>query len=233
MKMDQVDQNAKIKIFEKRDEWQQEATREIYEWILKYDSEVVLGLCGGSTPGPVYSQLAASRGVNLAKLKTFLIDERCVPADENTSNTKLVMHTLYEKADLLAKNNFCFPTYNQDLEKMRVVYESELEQILSMGRPLGLVVGVGTDGHFASIFPGWKEQKGIVWLTETTEFEVKERLTVSPFTLAKADKIIVLIRGQEKQVLLDEITHGKKAAEEFPMKMLLKHPDLTILFSRE
>lgn len=231
--MKQVDPQNLVKTFENREKWQTAAVESVYKWVLENDNEVMIGLSGGSTPGPVYKKLGQSKGLDWKKIKTFLVDERVVPNDDNNSNTKLVLHTLYEREDLMERANFCFPVYASDIEQMRSQYEENLQQILALGLPMLNILGIGPDGHFASIFPGVKGDSKKVWLTETNQFIVKERLTVSPEIIKQSAKTIILMAGVEKENVLDELLNGKKTVEEFPAKMLLELQGLEILFCRE
>ena len=231
--MAQADLQNLVKTFESRDKWQAAAVEVVYKWVLSHDSEVVIGLSGGSTPGPIYRQLGQSKGLDWKKIKTFLVDERVVPNDDNNSNTKLILHTLYEREDLMERANFCFPVYDENVEKMLTQYQENLLQVLALGRPMLTILGVGPDGHFASIFPGVASRTGIVWSTQTEQFAVKERLTVSPEIIKKSAKTLILLAGEEKEKVLKELIHGKKTREEFPAKMLLELADVEILFCRE
>lgn len=231
--MAQVDPKNLVKIFENREKWQTAAVETIYRWVLEHDSNVIIGLSGGSTPGQIYKQLGQSKGLDWKKIKTFLVDERIVPNDDNNSNTKLILHTLYERDDLMERASFCFPVYDEDMEKMRAQYEKNLLQTLSTGLPLMTILGVGPDGHFASIFPGTADNSNRVWLTQTDQFAVKERLTVSPGVIKKSVKTVILLAGAEKEKVLEELLHGRKTSEEFPAKTLLDLENLEILFSRE
>lgn len=231
--MAQADLQNLVKTFESRDKWQAAAVEAVYKWVLSYDNEVTIGLSGGSTPGPIYEQLGQSKGLDWKKIKTFLVDERVVPNDDNNSNTKLILHTLYGREDLMERANFCFPVYDEDVEKMRLQYEQNLQQILALGRPMLTIFGVGPDGHFASIFPGVVGSSGAVWSTQTEQFAVKERLTVAPEVIKKSAKTLILLAGIEKEKVLEELLNGSKSAKEFPAKMLLALQDVEILFCRE
>ena len=231
--MAQADRQNLVKTFESREKWQTAAVESIYSWVLGRDNNVIIGLSGGSTPGPIYKQLGQSKGLDWKKIKTFLVDERIVPNDDNNSNTKLILHTLYEREDLMERANFCFPIYDQDREKMRAQYEENLQQIFASEMPLMTILGIGPDGHFASIFPGITASSNKVWLTHTDQFAVPERLSVSPELIKKSAKTIILLAGLEKEKVLEELLHGEKTSEEFPAKMLLQLKDLEILFCRE
>jgi 6-phosphogluconolactonase len=110
----------------------------------------------------------------------------------------------------------------------------ELNELAPDGFDLA-ILGIGKDGHFASIFPGftqWETENKTV-VTETTENEVMERLSISPKYLLKAKRILVLLAGEDKSPILEKLADENLSKENFPAKFLLQHPNLEIIFSEE
>jgi 6-phosphogluconolactonase len=185
-----------------------------------------LGLSGGKTPTPLYRLLGEDKKVNWARTNVYLIDERMVPRNDDKSNSRMIRESLYAGANEI---NLAFfhdfmtelpidETLNQYREEFLLVPEEQLDVV---------ILGVGFDGHFASIFPGWLEKSrifyeegGTAMLSETEAFDVKERMTLTAEIIKKARKILIVMKGKEKLPVLEEMMRGSKSPEEFPVKFL-------------
>lgn len=187
-----------------------------------------LGLSGGKTPAPLYQLLREDSKIDWAKTEVFLVDERLVPRDHEKSNSRMIRENLYTGANENYLANFhdfitelpVDETIDQYREEFSLVPEEQLDVV---------ILGVGPDGHFAAVFPGWLEKSkkfyeegGTAMLTETDVFDVQERITLTAEIIKSSKKILVIMKGVEKQTVLEEISNGSKSAEEFPVKFLLE-----------
>lgn len=174
-----------------------------------------IALSGGGTPRPIYENLPP-----LPDIEFFEVDERYVPSNHQDSNFKLITETLNPK-------RFHFFNTSRPISTCLKQYESELPK-----SPFDLIIlGIGPDGHIASLFPrskALKEKKRLVAHTTTDQFTVHDRLTLTFPCIMKAKKLLVLLRGKEKEKTLNTLTNGKESLEEFPAKKLLTHPHLQI-----
>lgn len=178
------------------------------------DGKGTLALSGGSTPRKIYEALPS-----LPSVEFFQVDERYVPVTSDDSNHKLILDTI---------NPEKFHAFDTSLpiEDSLDEYESQLPE-----DPFDLIIlGIGTDGHTASLFPGSDalEETRPVAYTTTDEFAVHDRLTITFPVIMKAKKLLVLLKGQEKQELLNKMTGTKNSVEELPAQKLLAHPNLDI-----
>ncbi len=155
-----------------------------------------IGLSGGSTPKPVY-ELLSKENIPWDALTFFLLDERYIAADSEKSNRKMIQEAM-PKAHLLAPNTSlpiadCIKKYGEIFEKI----EPDL-----------VILGMGLDGHIASLFPPVPVEAfgpASVLHTVTDRFDIRDRITVTFPVLENAKKRLFLITGEEKKKLLQKM----------------------------
>ena len=194
----------------------------------------VIGLSGGSTPKKIYEglgKMAKDDQLDLLKTDVFLLDERMVALDNKASNYKLIRESVYAGVNLQFLNNLHYFETGLGRYQAAEKYKKELAMLPNLEMDL-VVLGIGEDGHFASIFPGYVEvDKGeLVIMSETEQFEVAERLSVGPAVVLNAKKILVLLKGEEKRMVVEELLKGQKTPQEFPAMILLNHLDLEVFY---
>lgn len=201
-----------IRLFNEEDQFIQETTDQIIAALP--GKRGTFALSGGSTPQKIYKALP-----DLPNVEFFQVDERYVPLTDNDSNHKLIRDTINPE-------KFHYFDTSLPIEDALEQYESELPK-----EPFDIIIlGIGPDGHTASLFPQSPalEETGPVSYTTTDEFTVHDRLTLTFSVIMKAKKLIVLLKGSEKQQLLDKLTSAPLKIDDFPAKKLLQHPNLNI-----
>jgi 6-phosphogluconolactonase len=151
-------------------------------------------LAGGSTPARAY-ELAAEAEPDWSRASAWWSDERCVPPDDERSNFRLAKEALLDRlAEAPAVHRI-----EGELggERAAAEYERELA-----GRVGGLVLlGLGPDGHTASLFPNapaLEERERLVVAAEPGLEPFVERVTLTLPALAAADELVFLVTGREK-----------------------------------
>lgn len=192
------------------------------------DKNFSLVLSGGNTPASIYKELCKYK-LNWKSGNIFLADERFVPGSHPDSNKKLVQETLLTPA----KYHFWNTEEGSIPQKAVEEYEQELKKY---GKPFDVVLlGIGPDGHTASLFPNspaLSEKTHLTATSETEEFAIKERLSMTYAALMNAKKIIFLLKGEDKKEVLDELLSGNKTPEEFPAKKILEHENVHVCFGK-
>ena len=184
-----------------------------------------LVLSGGSTPAPVYRALAG-QPLDWAKVEVALVDERWLPVGDADSNTQLIRDTLLTEHARTAR-----------FQPMLVSGRNLAESVAAANRnflPASvLVLGMGPDGHTASLFPhlrGFSEAvvSGSPYLAVDASHCAgagawAQRISLSPFGLSQATTRILLIRGEHKRRVLDQAMAGTDCAE-LPIRLVLASP---------
>jgi 6-phosphogluconolactonase len=159
------------------------------------DGVARVALAGGNTPRPVYEWLASRGGVSWDRVEIYFGDERGVPPDHPESNYRMVMESLVAPAGVDPARVFRMEADREDLTAAAVDYARVLPDPVPV-----LLLGIGTDGHTASLFPGGRalaERERRVTAVPT-EGSRRARLTVTPPVLSAAGRILVLARGETK-----------------------------------
>lgn len=181
-------------------------------------AEAIVGLSGGSTPKPIYTMLATDQHIPWKKVKFFLTDERYVPAVHPDSNQGMVRSTLLTRD--AAEASLIAPRTELLLEKCIADYD---EKIHSLGHPDLVILGMGDDGHIASLFPSVPPQAfgpASVIHTQTDRFAVKDRISVTFPPLLHAKKRIFLITGKKKTELLRMMQSANEDVSLYPAQYL-------------
>ncbi len=150
-----------------------------------------IALAGGTTPSRAY-ELAAALEPDWHRAELWWGDERCVPPHDERSNFRLARESLLDRlARLPAVHRI---RGELEPEAAAAAYDEELR-----GVPLGLVLlGLGVDGHTASIFPGSSVLSEEERLAVAVRGPDLDRVTLTPPALGAASSILFLVTGGEK-----------------------------------
>jgi 6-phosphogluconolactonase len=184
--------------------------------VLSRKKYFTLALSGGNTPAVLYKLLGQSpfkENIPWKKIIIFLSDERFVSHNNSESNYKMIDEILLSKVPVLKKNIFPVRTENISPEKSALDYEASLRKFVSQPPPFDLILlGLGEDGHTASLFPGspvLKEKKK--WVKEIYVAE-KNMYRVS-FTLPlinNAANVAFMVSGKNKAPIVKKIISDRK-----------------------
>jgi 6-phosphogluconolactonase len=154
-----------------------------------------VALAGGATPRPVYAALAAGGRLDWNRIDVFFGDERAVPPDDPASNYRMAREALLDPAGVPAARVHRMKAEEPDLERAAADYATELPSALDL-----VVLGIGTDGHTASLFPGAPtlEERYRLVVPATGPTEPRTRLTITPPVIQRARNVIVLATGTGK-----------------------------------
>jgi 6-phosphogluconolactonase len=199
---------VQIRIFSDPENLAEAAAADIAGW-LSLPGNRTLGLAGGTTPRATYELLRESPGA-LAQIDGWMTDERFVPIDHPDSNAGMAAAALFDHID--ATLHPCPIEDGGEPEEVAARYEQTLAEILptgSDGRPQpGLVVlGLGADGHTASLFPGTPalDVTDRDFVANWVEGKSEWRLTATFGLLARARRTMFLVSGEGKADIVADI----------------------------
>ncbi len=181
-----------------------------------------LVVSGGSTPEQCFAALAHS-DIDWSRVGVLPSDERWVPGNHADSNERLVRDKLLvngaASADLLA-----FFAEQTTAEQRAAVLDQEI-RFLPFPFACALL-GMGTDGHFASLFPdaenldeGLDLESGTLCIPVRTESSPYERISLTLAALSRSDEIVLLFFGDDKRVIYDKAKAGNAR---YPVTRLLR-----------
>lgn len=178
-----------------------------------------VALSGGSTPRRLYQLLASAPrrdSFPWARTLWFWGDERFVPHDDPASNYRMVHEAMLARAPVPAANIHPMPTEGLEPEEAAAVYERTLKQFygaqqLSTDKPLFdvMLLGLGTNGHTASLFPGTAVlEERDRWVGTMTDPEAGTRLTLTYPALESSRETAFLVAGEDKRAVLHRVLEG-------------------------
>lgn len=187
-----------------------------------------LALSGGSTPVPLYRRLMYDpnyRRLPWRRTHLWLVDDRCVDFDDDESNFKLIQELIVEHADIPLEQVHPMPVLSPtgDVEYERQLRESLGWRERGQDRLDYALMGMGSDGHTASLFPHTEpvnEVRRLVRFNRTETATPHERMTMTFPLLNAARFISVLVTGKSKAAMLQRVATGDDAVIDLPIKGL-------------
>ena len=190
-----------------------------------------VALSGGSTPKNMFAILANDAALcdrmPWDRVHFFWGDERHVPPDHTDSNFRMTNEAMLSRVPVPSDNIHRIQAENPDAGQAAEDYEQELQRFfkLEAGQlPIFdcVFLGMGPDGHTASLFPGTKalhERQRLVVSNWVDKFQTY-RITLTTPVLNHADVVIFLVSGEEKAEPLRQVLEGEKQTERFPSQLI-------------
>jgi 6-phosphogluconolactonase len=185
-----------------------------------------VALAGGGTPRRTYELLAGEPFRELIPWKDVHIfwgDERCVPADDPRSNARMARQALLDHVPIPPQQVHPMACSSSPREAA-AEYEALLRGFFSSDRPRFdlVVLGLGENGHTASLFPGTpalKEQQR--WVAEVSVAEEGlQRLTLTAAVINQAALVVFLVSGSAKARILRKVVSGVHDPAGIPARLI-------------
>jgi 6-phosphogluconolactonase len=191
----------------------------------------VVVLSGGTTPRSTYARLADDASlrsqVPWEKTHFFWGDERHVPPDHADSNYHMAYEAMLSRVTVSPENVHRIRGEYADAGRAAEEYEHALRAFFRLlpgqfPRFDLVLLGLGPDGHTASLFPGTKalhEEKRLVVSNWVGKFDA-DRITMTAPVLNNASCVIFLVSGEEKALALKAVLRGRHEPEQLPAQLV-------------
>ena len=210
--------------------------------------QFTLALAGGSTPRPCYELLAQfprRDHVDWSRTQVFFGDERSVPADHPDSNYRMACEALLDHVALPAPNIHRMRAEavgSMALQRAALDYQAEIASAFEC-EPTGLppaldliLLGIGDDGHTASIFPETLDScRGPQWIHSSRNTALQQdRLTFTLPLINAAHHVVFMVAGQGKATVMKRILEEDGFSPPYPAALVQpSHGRLTFLLDEE
>jgi 6-phosphogluconolactonase len=186
-----------------------------------------VAISGGSTPILFFNHLAAKYGhhIDWTYVHFFWVDERCVPPSSNDSNYKNAQTNLLSKINIPESNIHRIKGENIPT-KEATRYAEELASTVNLkdGIPCFdlILLGMGDDGHTASLFPGQDNLFFSGNLVEASENPKtgQKRVTLTPYCINNALKVVFQVTGISKSGVVCDILQKNQVSNNYPAKQI-------------
>lgn len=213
-----VDKRSKLIVVDKA-----EHAKAAADWILKQADlcakargVCTIALAGGGTPRPVYEELGRSDKLPWDQIDWYFGDERCVPMDHPDSNYRMVLETLFKDHLEAVGRTYRMPGDAPDLESAADHYGRRFPETVDI-----LLLGLGPDGHTASLFPGSPaldvRDRRVVPIEGPKP--PHKRLTITPPVIENARTVVMLAAGLEKAPMVARALGGALDVKAVPAQL--------------
>ncbi len=225
--------DRKLKQFQSLSEINKFAAKKIIsisKRVIKQTGRFTIALAGGSTPKALYQLLASEEvknEIDWENVYFFIGDERDVSPMSDRSNFRMINEQMFQPLGIPRTNILRWQTEIINAVEVAENYEKIIIKFFELQKGEFprfdvILLGLGDDGHTASLFPnsdGLKETSRITTSNYVEKFD-SERLTFTYPTINNAANIFFLVAGEEKAEALKEVIEGESNPEKFPSQII-------------
>ncbi|MDX1941598.1 MAG: 6-phosphogluconolactonase [Saprospiraceae bacterium] len=208
---------------------------ELAKYYIQKNGRFTISLSGGSTPERLFKLFTQSPYRDQMPWQNtyfFWGDERCVPLNDERNNAYQAIQFLFSKIDIPVENIFRIPT-NLTPAEAAEQYEQTIKNFFATGQPRFdlMLLGMGDDGHTASLFPNTSILHEETRLVKEIYIEkvAMYRITMTAPLINLSHHIIFLVTGANKADTLKKVLHGHYEPELYPSQFI-KPVDGTLLW---
>lgn len=195
-------------------------------------------LAGGSTPRRLYALLAsgAAGPIDWSRTHVFWGDERCVPPDDPLSNYRMAAETLLSHVDIPAEHIHRIAAEIEPPETAARRYAQTLHRVLGDAQSFDVtLLGMGVDGHTASLFPGsaaLNASDDVVAVEAPEGVEPRHRITLTLRALSASTRVYFLVAGREKTHALRQVVGSSTGGDILPAARVSAREELCWFMDR-
>lgn len=208
---------------------------QLHKTYLNESKNLHLAISGGSTPKILFELLAKEYGkkIDWRYISVYWVDERCVPHTDAQSNYKMTHDAWLSKVPIPSQN--IYPIQgdsepNQEATRYAQLLKKNVPQQGDYPQFDLLLLGMGDDGHTASIFPHQMELLDVAQTVATAQHPLtaQQRITLTGKTILQAKQIFFIITGKDKAERLSEIVNENEQYAHYPTYYILKNSSAKI-----
>lgn len=182
-----------------------------------------VALAGGTTPKAIFEMLSSPKyrdRVDWKKLLIFWSDERCVPPNHPDSNYKMAMDAGFASLPIPKENIFRMPADASDLDAAAMEYENAIIDNIPNGAFDLIMLGMGDDGHTASLFPKTHGLHADTHLVIANFLDQKNiwRMSFTYSCINAAHHIAIYVMGKSKDAMIKLVLEGPYEPDLFPVQ---------------
>lgn len=193
---------------------------------IKKNGRFTFALSGGSTPKALFALMALphhATQIDWKKTFVFWSDERKVPLNDEDNNAKMAIGALLSKVSIPKKNIFRIAS-NLSAEKAAKKYEENIRNFFGASKPSMdiCLLGLGDDGHTASLFPATtilQEKKALVSNVHVPKLDT-ERISFTIPMILSSRNIVFFLSGKGKAKIFDIVITGAYEPEQYPAQFI-------------
>jgi 6-phosphogluconolactonase len=187
-----------------------------------------IALSGGSTPKILYELLAGEpyrSQIDWPRVEVYFVDERCVPPDHKDSNFRMANEALLSKVPLKPENVHRMRG-EIDPEEAAIEYGRLLKQkVGDSGAPDVILLGMGEDGHTASLFPGTPavnetHHRVVANYAEHSTTGKSWRLTMTAPFINRSPQVVVMVAGANKAETVRQVLEEDEDPQRYPIQLI-------------
>ncbi len=197
---------------------------------------VSIALSGGSTPEGLYKLLATEKyasKIDWNKVFIFWGDERCVPADTKENNSYAATQVLLRHVPIPAENIFPVPVHLPPQEAAKAYEESIKNHFGADTAAFDLILlGMGEDGHTASLFPGTdilNEKNKLVSAVYVEKLKM-DRISFTLPLIDQAKQVVFMVSGAGKAAMVEKVLDPQPDTEEVPTMLIHDNDEREVLW---
>ena len=194
-----------------------------------------IALSGGSTPKTLYTKLSSDdfkKQMSWKSTHFFWSDERTVPPDHPDSNYRMARETMFKHVDVSESQIHRIHAEVEDPNRAAEEYEKEIRQHFNVVSDVPqfdlILLGMGSDGHTASLFPGTEalnEQRRLVVSNWVSKFNTY-RITFTVPLINQAASVMFMVCGDDKAATLKAVLEGPYDPEVYPSQFIKPEGEL-------
>ncbi len=172
-----------------------------------------IALSGGNSPAGFYEKLALV-DTNWSRVCFFIVDERKVRPENPESNYRMIREKLLSQITIPEKNIYPVNVSYRTVEDCALAYEEKIKAFFNGSQVVFdlVILGIGTDGHTASLFPGrpeLEEKKRIAIPAHAPDrYKTRERVTLTFPVINRAQHRIFIVSGSSKSSVVKGVLKG-------------------------